>query len=423
MDWTTPADLRDQISRHWTQGRILAAKIDETPLFPLRLRLRGPDTKTIGQRYEEVRAWMRELEDGSRAKRGFGYDIEWAEVNHRQLGRNKIPDRILVPTEVDALRLIGKTKDAERFEECVKSTLTAFPALAEWIRRRPLTMLENAADWSSILAVLAWFRDHPRSGLYLRQLDIPGIDTKFIERRRGLLTELLNVAQSPRTVQLPVSGTISFEQRFGLRNKPSLVRFRLLDERLAINGLSDITVPAEQFAQLSLPVQRVFITENEINGLAFPASPQALVIFGLGYGVDLLSGAEWLKDRGIHYWGDIDTHGFVMLDWLRAMFPTARSLMMDRETLIAHRSLWVQETAPHDGPLARLTDAERALFEDLQFDRIGEKVRLEQERISFGHLRQALLALDPVRTYQTGQAAKLEAPGQSFGDVAFEKGE
>jgi hypothetical protein len=394
MDWTKPIDLADQISRHWTKGRILAAKIGGASFFPLRLRLRRPDTKALGQRFEEVRTWIRELEDGSRARRGFGYDIEWIDINHRQLGRNQIPDGILVPTEVDALRLIGKTKDAQRFDECVRFTLGTFPSLAEWIRRRPLTMLENAADWQRILAVLAWFRDHPRSGLYLRQLDIAGVDTKFIERRRGLLAELLDVVQSPPVNEKPCSATRSFEQRFGLRNKPPLIRFRLLDQQLTINGLSDITVPVEQFARLSLPVRRMFITENEVNGLAFPEVAHGLVIFGLGYGLDLLSVVNWLEDREIYYWGDIDTHGFAMLDRLRALFP-ARSLLMDRKTLMAHRSLWVHEAAPHDGPLARLTDAERALFEDLQLDRIGERVRLEQERISFGCLQQALQEICP----------------------------
>jgi len=78
--------------------------------------------------------------------------------------------------------------------------------------------------------------------------------------------------------------------------------FRLLDERLAINGLSDIAVPAEQFARLSSVAQRVFITENEINGLAFPDVPRGLVIFGLGYSLDLLFSAEWLRSLELHYW-------------------------------------------------------------------------------------------------------------------------
>jgi hypothetical protein len=35
-------------------------------------------------------------------------------------------------------------------------------------------------------------------------------------------------------------------------------------------------------AHESAPLERVFITENEINGLAFPDVPGSLVIFGLG---------------------------------------------------------------------------------------------------------------------------------------------
>jgi hypothetical protein len=66
---------------------------------------------------------------------------------------------------------------------------------------------------------------------------------------------------------------------------------------------------------------------------------------------------------------------------------------MDQETLMTHRALWVKETVPHVGMLARLTDDERTLFDDLRADRLGERVRLEQERISFGLLR---LALDEI---------------------------
>lgn len=391
MDWTKPTDLIDQISRHWTQGRILAAKMNGAPLFPLRLRLRAPDAKALGQRYEEVRAWVRDLEEGSRTKRGFGYDIEWLDINHRQLGRNRIPDRISVSTEGDALRLIGKTKDAQRFETCVESTILAFPALVDWIARKPLTVLEHSDDWHRILAVLKWFRDHPQSGLYLRQVDIAEVDTKFIEGRRGLLAELLDVVVQQETFDGGADNEArTFEQRFGLRHKPPLIRFRILDERLAINGLSDLTVPIDQFSRLSLPIRCVFITENEVNGLAFPSVPDAIVIFGMGYRVDLLSSIEWLRNREVHYWGDIDTHGLAILDRLRATLPTARSLLMNRETLLSHRPLWVQEAVQHIGMLKRLTPEEQALFEDLQNCRIGDRVRLEQERISFGLLKQAL---------------------------------
>jgi hypothetical protein len=190
--WTNPADIRMQLDRRWSQGRILAARLGGEPLFPLPLRLRRPDARALSERFDEVRTWIRALDEGSRAAQGFGYDIVWAEINHRLLGRNRFPAGIVAPTELDALRLIGKHRQAERFQALADATLRAFPALRDWLTSKPLTVLKHAHDWERILAVLAWFRDHPRPGLYLRQLEIPDVDTKFIEARRGLLSDLLD---------------------------------------------------------------------------------------------------------------------------------------------------------------------------------------------------------------------------------------
>jgi hypothetical protein len=390
-EWTTPGDLRRQVQRHWDSGRLLASGVKGESLFPLELRLRGPDTRALSERFEEVRHWIRELESESR------YRIEWREVNHRLLGRNRVPARILVPGEGEALELIGKTDDAARFRSLAAVTLANLPELGGWLARKPLTALQYAADWDRILAVLLWFRGHPRCGLYLRQLDIAGVDTKFIEVRKPLLAELLDIVLPAEA--LPEAGAASaaaaasrtFEPRFGLASKPSQVRFRILDGRLAIQGLTDLAVPAREFASLDLPVERVFITENEINGLAFPNVPGSLVIFGLGYGLDRLSEVRWLHHRRLHYWGDIDTYGFHILDRLRGRFPAALSFLKDRETLLEHAPLWVREGNPYDGELPRLTSAERSLYDDLRHNRLGERVRLEQERIPYGWLQRALI--------------------------------
>lgn len=54
-------------------------------------------------------------------------------------------------------------------------------------------LLEHSEDWERILAVLAWFCEHPRPAIYVRQIDVPDVDTKFIEGRRALFTELLDL--------------------------------------------------------------------------------------------------------------------------------------------------------------------------------------------------------------------------------------
>ena len=387
-DWTSPDDLAGQVERLWQRGRLLSARLEGVSLFPLTLRLKRPSTQDLASRFDDVRGWISVLDAASRQRRGFGYDIVSEEIKHRQLGRNQIPTGIVVATEHDALALIGRQAEADTFEALARETVAQFPALRPWITRKPLTVVDNAAEWTRILAVLDWFQAHPRSGLYLRQLDIAGVDTKFIEPRRGLLAELLDQVLAPPRACDQIAP--SFEQRFGLRARPGLVRLRILDSSLAIGGLTDISAPVEQLALLDLPATRVFITENEINGLAFPDMAGSIVLFKLGYALELLSQLRWLGDRQIHYWGDLDTHGFAMLDRLRASFPKAKSLLMDRATLLAHSSLWGREEVPYTGPLARLNEPEQALYDDLRQNRLGDGVRLEQERIPFSRLQRAL---------------------------------
>ncbi len=80
---------------------------------------------------------------------------------------------------------------------------------------------------------------------------------------------------------------------------------------------------------------------------------------------------------------------------LRAVLPHVRSFLMDRETLMAHRSLWVREPdgKRYDGEPTRLTTEEYTLFDDLRRDLLGPQVRLEQERIRWGWLELRLAAL------------------------------
>jgi hypothetical protein len=384
MNWTVPNDLRIHLQRLWDSGRLLSAPLRSEQLFPLRLNLRAPTARSLSEQFDDVRSWIREWETGA------GYQLDWSEINHRILGRNRIPAAALVAAEADALRIIGKTHEAEQFREIAAQMRERLPQLTDWLACKPLAALDCASDWPRLLDVLTWFRAHPRCRFYLRRIDIPGVDTKFIEDRKPLLTELLDLALPPEAIDAAAPGWRNFERRYSLLSKPNMIRFRVLDRRLAIQGLTDLSVPSQEFAQLELPVSRVFITENEINGIAFPDVAESIVIFGLGYGLDRLSDIRWLKERPLHYWGDIDTHGFAMLDRVRAIFPAAESFLMDRETLYGHSQFWVQESAPYVGELSRLNAEEQALYDDLRFNRLGDRVRLEQERIAFTCVEQAV---------------------------------
>lgn len=394
MTWTTPTDLRQQLQRLWDRGAILQARVTRERLFPRRLRLRRPSSGELAQHFGAVQDWVRALRKGAKEQRGFGYTIEWRQVEHRVHGTNHLPWAVTVETEADGLRLLGKARDAERFGLLIADTLDRFPELRPWLARRSLAVLELADDWPALLATAQWFREHPRPGLYLRQLDIPGVHTKFIEEHRGVLSEILDLVLPEGAIDSSAKGLRAFEPRYGLRRKAPLLRFRVLDPALAIRGLTDLSVPPEQFASLELPVEQVFVTENEINGLAFPEVAGSLVIFGLGYGAERLGAVPWLHRTVVHYWGDLDTHGFAILSRLRSNLPGARSFLMDRMTLDAHRRLWGQEPVDsrYLGDLSALTGPEQAVFMALRENLVGERVRLEQERIPFAWVVQAVSA-------------------------------
>ena len=312
------------------------------------------------------------------------------------LGANEVPATVWVDTLEDALDILGKSREAGRFANMVERTRLRQPPLLEWLAHKPLKALELADVWDQLLDVTEWIRQHPRPGVYLRQIDIPGVHSKFIEAHRGVLLQWLDRLLPQEAVNNCATGVTGFASRYGFRDKPQRIRLRALDPAHALlprSVTADITLDAESFAALSPAVSRVFITENEINYLAFPPVQGSLLIFGAGYGFEMLAQAAWLASCQVYYWGDIDTHGFAILDQLRTYLPHAHSLLMDRGTLLAFEAQWGREEKQMLRYLSRLNTEERALYDELRDNRLGRNLRLEQERIGFGWLESALAAL------------------------------
>lgn len=394
MSWTRPVDLRAQVQKLWDRGELLASLVNGESPFPKRLALKSPTSAEMVDHFDEARAWIGELRLMPHCR------VEMREFKHRVFGANAVPQEAWIDTVEDALALIGKQRVVNRFTALLSLTRDQHPELLEWLAKRPLRALELADEWSRILEIVAWLKAHPRPGVYLRQVDIPGVHSKFIEAHRGVLCELLDIVLPTEVIDSSVSGVSQFARHYGFRDKPLRIRFRVLDpEHSLLPGglIQDITLDAENFVRLDCKVSRVFMTENEVNFLSFSQVKNSLVIFGEGYGFERLSKAEWLSRCRVHYWGDIDTHGFAILDQLRSQFDHVESFLMDRNTLLAFETLWGEEQKQTLRDLPRLNPEERALYDDLRDNRIRKNVRLEQERIGFGWVESALSNLTQIR--------------------------
>lgn len=376
--WTTLDDLRAQLLKLWSRGDLLSSLVTGEAVFPRRLSLKAPTSDEMAAHFDETRGWVGALLSLPHCR------VEMRAFRHRQLGSNAIPSEAWVDSLDAAIAWLGKKKDVSRFVALLEMTRQRQPALLDWLAKKPVKALELADEWARLLAIVAWMQAHPRPGVYLRQVDLPGVHSKFIETHRGVLAEWLDLALPPEAIDFSAAGSSQFARRYGFRDKPLLVRFRMLDSD------ADMALDTASFARLNPGVSQVFITENEINYLAFPSRPDSLIIFGAGYGFEALSQAEWLLRCRVVYWGDIDTHGFAILDQLRSQLPHAESLLMDRATLLAFEQQWGEEDKPSQRDLTRLTPEEGALYDDLRDNRIRANLRLEQEKIGYGWLEQAL---------------------------------
>lgn len=317
---------------------------------------------------------LTELITHSKEKKGYGYSIEYQKVKTRRHGEQDIPVSITFLTENDYLKFLGKEQQAASFKKDVDSILSSFPELLAWAVRFPGKVRDHHGIWADLLKVCAYFKANPRPQLYIRELPIP-VDTKFIERNKGIVKELLDIV---------IAGCVNndetqFERHFNLRYDEPVVRFRVLDQAVSLtlfSGLDDISVPISQFRAVDIPVETVYIVENKMNMLTFPPMVGSIVIWGHGFGVDVLKDVTWLRSRKIFYWGDLDTQGFQILSLVRTHYPQVESFLMDRETLdeFFEGDTGTKTTVEKE---LRLTRDESSVFEYLK----ESNYRLEQEKI------------------------------------------
>lgn len=378
--WTTVGDIVARLRRRWDDGSLLTGHARAEPFGPVEVPLRGPAPVAIGDDIAAVREWVAALDAGRRD--GACYELEWKSVGGRKIGRNELPARAVIRRREQVWALLGVTGTVRRFDDLLEVSGRQH-RVREWVIGHPHRALALAPQMPQLIAAYEWLDAHRQSRRYLREISAPGVDTKFVERHRPELASMLGVAASS-------SGFIG---DLGLRPKPALVRLRPSPSLGLPAALTELAVRAHELERLHVQPRVAVIIENEISYLSVDVPNDGIVLWGRGFDVDNVGRLPWLAGADVVYWGDIDTHGFAILDRLRAWLPETRSVLMDRETLLRHRDRWVTEDRPARSALTRLTVDELGLYTDLVEAALGDRVRLEQERIDWSWVEQQL---DPV---------------------------
>lgn len=351
--------------RSWVEGA--------THYFPRRLRAQTDPGADVVSAIDKVRR----LRDGSKDVLGYGYSVEWKEVQSRRHGKNLFPSKIYIATELDLLRLVGKEKEFQRFTDAVSRLRSEFPDLEAWVRSNIVAVTDAAPDLEGLLEVLRYFRDHPRPNQFARELPL-AVDSKFVERHEGILWQWLDLVLPPHEIR---SDEDHFGRRFGLRYHEPDIFVRFLDPAVQTElgfPCDALAIPLHTVGNWNLRNVTAVIVENRVNLMTLPTCIRAVAIGGLGNGASLLRYVSWLQHARVWYWGDLDSEGLNILSRVRAMYPTTASLFMDRKTLDHFRHLTGRGSGHRSpsGP-AHLTPTEA---EALRLC-VEEGLRLEQERI------------------------------------------
>jgi hypothetical protein len=372
----TQQDIVKKMTTLYNRAEHIKAYLSDEP-FEVIIKFKRLSQKDIEQNFLEVRKWIETLNQSP-------FDIEFVEINYSSIGKQSIP-KILEMNQEIFLKQLLKTKIFEQHKILIDQTIIKFPKLRELLISKSNLIILYDTVWIEILKVCEYFLANPNPNLYIRELDIEGVDTKFIENHKKVLDIFLSALWDRDVSKLSQNG---FEKKYRLKYDLPTIRFRILDKNSYIHNLSDISLPLNEFSILDIACKKVYITENKINGLSFPQIPNSMVIFGLGYGVESLKNIEWLKTKEIYYWGDIDTHGFAILSQIRGYFPQVESILMDEEVIEKYRYLGVEEPKAKQflGELDNLSLEEEKVFKRLKLDDSLNCLRIEQERVPLSYL-------------------------------------
>ena len=354
------SDLRD-----WVVGSVETASLD-LPLHP-------PAERDV---MADLGAATRWVESWRAAEARLPIHLDWVTKTWSRVGNQSVPARARV-TGVDAfIDLCGERKRWDRWFVRTTALRAALGGRIDAALRTHIRTLGelDEADFARFLEAVRWLSQHPDSGRRIRELPIRGIDTKWLERHRAPV-EALTRAVTQR-------GTL------GLNERVDVGRIRLLDPAMSVGGLVDVSAPIDDLATLALTPEAVLIVENLQTFLSLPAMSGVIAVDGRGDSVGSFARVPWVRQSRVLYWGDLDTHGFRILNRARSSGLEAESVLMDVRTLHEHRDLWVSEPKPFVGALSFLSASEEEAFAEL---RASGYPRLEQERIpwqyALEHLR------------------------------------
>ena len=376
--------------REWDNTASLKARLLGEKAFPIRIGLKPPNGHSA---LSDVAYFLRFIAEW----KAFSHQemIQWKSKIFRNFSEQIVPTFLTVNSIKQLIQLLGsdaqeRGKLWERnmalllnIEDEGQFKQRLYPTLVRWIE-----VIEKLSEKESKLLakLLLQLKQGLGSGCYLRALPLNGIDTKFLENHQALIEDLIDTLHCGAVAE--AGGLLNWLDCHINPKDWLTIRPLCEDSRKALGNLPIFKIPSNVLKTYELPAKNILVVENLQSGLALPYMNDTIAVIGCGKNVAWMN-AEWLHQKHVGYWGDIDTWGLSILSDARRQFAFVEPLMMDIDTLKIHEESMIIELEPVSTIPQFLRGDEIILFNDLASRRFKSN-RLEQERILSDYSRQKL---------------------------------
>lgn len=283
----SPADLIAMLVRQWHNADYREARLLEKQAWPLELTIGEPSAKDFAQNLEQIishiNAW----------KHVASGEIVWQERLYRSIAEPvKVPVkwRLASPSQwIKAMNNGEITAEFKRLEKFYAAADAQYHSLL--IRQRHLWREKSDTDVLAALALAAQLAPGCAAGAPLRALGIAGTDSKFYERNRQLIIQLLDSRFAGSVTEQGLEVFLGAAD-----NSDHWLLIADLDGSLL--PFPQIRVSDKQLLQKDLPGSHILIVENEHCHYQLPKLPGTLAILGAGQNLSWLA-ASWMATKNL----------------------------------------------------------------------------------------------------------------------------
>ena len=362
----SPEDLAAQLTRQWHSADRRVHLLLDPQAWPRTVAIGVPSASIFTQQTAMVREHI------ARWRAVTVGEVQWRDATFRSAAEPvALPQHWLLRSPEEFSEATGDAQvqfELQRLRSVLDRVDSSFDSLL--VRQRALWRDRNDDEVVQATQLAMLLVPGIAAGRPLRALALAGIDSKFMERHRALVTALLDIRFDGQASQLGLNGFLDAVDEgehwlLVAPLSPGLLPF------------AQQRVRARELRDAPLPARRILLIENDRCLHLLPALPDTIAV--LGSGLDLAwVRADWLRERKLGYWGDMDTWGLRMLARARARQPHLEPVLMDQALFERHSAtLAVPEPitagpAPADG----LDDMGQTFYRYLLAQARG---RIEQE--------------------------------------------